>query len=157
MMTMEATELGIVDARPPGEPPVFADLVERGHLALRTVVSGGRQVALAMTMLHPSRELIAMRRDQGSLLDPLRAGSALLAPLVVTQTLHPDRVVALLIRDAERLARRAGRGALAAHVRAKALWLTDIFLALRFELLRQVLGPDGWYVELGKVLRAPRG
>ena|SRR5687767_14513626 len=148
--------LEIRDARPPGEPPAFAELVRRGHLALRAAVTGTRQVGLALTMLHPSGEVLAMRRAQGALLDPLRAGSALLAPLVVTAAPRLGEVVTLLVRDAERLARRAGRGALAVHARRDELWLIDAYLELRFELLRQVDGPDGPYVELGMLLRTRR-
>jgi ribosomal protein S18 acetylase RimI-like enzyme len=149
--------LEVRSARARHAPAQLETLIRRGEVVMRAALSGRTQVGLAVLYLRPSADVLALRAGWGRLLDPLVAGSALLQPVVIPE--HPRRaaVAEALIDDAIVHARRAGRGSVALHVRASDRDRLDLYQALRFEMVRQVDGPDDLYVELGLIIRrSPR-
>lgn len=144
------------DVRALRAPAEVIALCVRGDMLMRAAVDGPRQLGLAVLHLRPSPGVLALRRGWGPLLDPLLAGSALLGPLVITTDHERQAVARALVVDAVHHARREGRGSLAFHVAASDLDAIDLYQRLRFELLRQVRGPDGMVVEMGLLIRAWR-
>lgn len=124
-------------------------------MVMRAAVEGGKQVGLAVLHLRASPGVLELRRTWGAMLDPLLAGHALLGPVTVSSSCDRLEVARALVLDAVIHARRAGRAAIALHVPAADFDAQDLYQQLRFELLRQVMGPDGMTVELGLLIRKP--